>query len=180
LSAFVLTLKQFPRARLIVAGDGPEKAPLLKQAADAGLKAAVDFVGWVAPANVPALINTATMVVMPSRSEALPLVALQAAQMARPVVAARVGGLPEVVVDRQTGLLVEKGDSEALSRAMSYLLRHPQTAARMGDAARERVKKKFDWNRHVKAYDRLYKKLVKAKRRASENVVTPGASLPGT
>jgi glycosyltransferase involved in cell wall biosynthesis len=84
---------------------------------------AVDFVGWVGPDEVAGLINTATIVVVPSRGwEALPLVALEAAFMERPVVAAKDAGLPEVVVHRETGLLVDKEDSAGLAEAMAYLI----------------------------------------------------------
>jgi glycogen(starch) synthase len=164
LTAFSSIAKRFPYLRLIVAGDGPERAALTKQAAEMGVKDVVDFLGWVAPEQVPALINTATMVVMPSRLESLPLTALQAAHMARPVVGARVGGLPEVVADQQTGLLVEKENSQALANAIASLLEHPETAKQMGQAAQERAQKKFDWERHVNAYDRLYRKLVESNR----------------
>jgi glycogen(starch) synthase len=160
LTAFASIVKQFPHARLVMAGDGPERATLAKQAAEMGLKDTVDFVGWVAPENVPALINTATMVVMPSRFESLPVVALQAAQMARAVVGTRVGGLPEVVLHQQTGLLVEKEDSQALAQAIVFLLEHPETATQLGQAAREQAQKEFNWQRHVDAYAALYRKLI--------------------
>jgi glycogen synthase len=161
LSAFAATVEQFPGARLVIAGDGVERERLIKQAAAAGLNDAVDFLGWVAPENVPALINTATMVVMPSRSEALPLVALQAAQMARPVVATRVGGLPEVVVDQESGLLVEEENPRELAAAIFFLLEHREAAVRMGEAGRARAQRVFNWERHVNAYDELYRRLAK-------------------
>jgi len=164
LTAFSSIVKRFPHVRLVVAGDGLERAALIKQAAEMDVGNAVDFVGWVAPENVPALINTATMVVMPSRLESLPVVALQAAHMARPVIGVSVGGLPEVVVDQRTGVLVEKENSQALANAMAFLLEHPETAAEMGHAARERAQEKFDWKRHVDAYDDLYRKLVESNR----------------
>jgi glycogen(starch) synthase len=167
LIAFASIVKRFPDLRLIMAGDGPERTRLANKAAEMGLKDAIDFLGWVAPENVPALINTATVVVMPSRAESLPMVALQAAQMARPVVGTRVGGLPEVVIDQQTGLLVGKENPEALAKAMAFLLDHPERATQMGQAARDRVQRNFDWERHVNAYDRLYKKLIKAGATAS-------------
>jgi glycogen(starch) synthase len=167
LTAFASIVKRFPDLRLVMAGDGPERTRLANKAAEMGLKDAIDFLGWVAPENVPALINTATVVVMPSRAESLPMVALQAAQMARPVVGTRVGGLPEVVIDQQTGLLVGKENPDALAKAMAFLLDHPERATQMGQAARDRVQGIFDWERHVNAYDRLYKKLIKAGATAS-------------
>jgi glycogen(starch) synthase len=159
LRALAALVDRFPRARLIVAGDGAERAALQEQAATLGVADAVDFRGWVEPNDVPALNNTATMLLMPSRDEGLPLVALQASQMARPVVATRVAGVPEVVVDGETGVLVEPEDSVALARAIAFLLDHPQAARRMGEAARKRARDVFGWERHVDAYDALYRRL---------------------
>lgn len=161
LTAFASIVKGFPDLRFVIAGDGPERATLANQAAELGLKDAIDFLGWVAPEDVPALINTATVVVMPSRAESFPMVALQAAQMARPVVGTRVGGLPEVI-DQHTGLLVDKENPEALAKAIAFLLDHPERATQMGQAARHRVQRDFDWERHVNAYDQMYNKLNKA------------------
>jgi glycogen(starch) synthase len=95
LSAFASLRDRFPRARLVIGGDRPARPPLERQAAGLRLTHSVDFIGWVAPDKVPELMNTATVVIMPSRWEGLPNVALQAAVMARPVVATRVGGLPK-------------------------------------------------------------------------------------
>ena len=119
----------------------------------------VDFLGWVKPENVPALINRSTLVIMPSRQESLPLVALEAALMERPVFAARVGGIPEVIAHEQTGLLVKPEDSRGLADAVAYLLHRPELATRMGQNARRWAAQKFDWQTHVDGYDALYKKL---------------------
>jgi glycogen synthase len=160
LKAFASTVDRFPSARLVIAGDGPARPLLEKQATELGLMHCVEFVGWVPPEKLPALINTATVVIMPSRYEGLGSVALEAALMARPVVAARVGGLPEIVLHQKTGLLVDDADHEALAEAILLLLNHPRTAAAFGDAARRRVQEVFSFDRYVDAYDALYKKLI--------------------
>ena len=80
--------------------------------------------------------------------------------MARPVVATRVGGLPEVIVNEETGLLVENEDSNALAEAVGFILDHPESAARMGQAARSRAQELFRWERYVNAYDALYQRLL--------------------
>jgi glycogen(starch) synthase len=106
-------------------------------------------------------MKSATIVVMPSRwEEAFGLVALEAALMGRPVVATRVGGLPEVVVDRETGLIVQKDDSEALADAIASLLDQPQQAMAMGNAGRLRAQQIFSLQRYVDAYDALYRTLI--------------------
>lgn len=160
LTAFASLVDRFPRARLVIAGDGPARPELEGQAAALGLADRVDFVGWVAPDKVPELMNTATVVVMPSRQESFGLVALEAAMMARPIVATRVMGLSEVVVHQQTGLLVEPEDSKALAEAISFLLEHLDTAVYFGGEARRRALEMFNWDRCVDAYDALYRRLI--------------------
>jgi len=159
LTAFASISKRFPHIRLVIAGDGPGRKSLEQQAARLGLVSAIDFLGWVTPDRVPALINTASMVVMPSRWEGLPSVALQAASMARPLVATRVGGLPEIVEHQRTGLLVEPEDPGSLAKAMTFLLEHPETAGKLGAAGRSRVREVFSWGSCVDAYDALYRQL---------------------
>jgi glycogen(starch) synthase len=160
LTALASVTDRFPNARLIVAGDGPERPNLERQVAELGLADIIDFVGWVSPDKVLALINTSTLVLMPSRWEGLPSVVLQAAMMARPVVATRVSGLSEVVVHKDTGLLIEPEDGNALAEAIVWLFDHPESATRMGQAARQRVQELFSWEDCVQAYDALYRKLI--------------------
>jgi glycogen(starch) synthase len=161
INAFALLVDRFPQARLTIAGDGPARLDLEHQATLLGLTEAVEFTGWVNPEDVPMLMNKATVVVVPSRwREPFPLVALEAAQMARPVVATHVGGLPESVVHEQTGLLVEKDDSQTLAEAIAFLLDHPDVAIRMGQAGRSRMQNVFSWERYIDAYDLLYRGLI--------------------
>jgi glycogen(starch) synthase len=141
---------------MTIAGDGPTRSGLQARAIMRGIDHAVDFIGWVAPEKVPSLINSFTLVLMPSRQDSLPLVALEAALMARPIVATRVGGLPEVVAHEETGLLVESENSRALASTVVFLLSHPDVAERMGERARARARRLFVWEQHVDAYDALY------------------------
>jgi glycogen(starch) synthase len=163
LAALASITGRFPSARLAVVGDGPARPELEQQAIDLGIADRVSFTGWVAPEEVPKLMNGTTLVIIPSRwgEEGLPVVAVEAAQMARPIVATRVGGLPEAVVHQQTGLLVEREDVQALAQAIGHLLGHPETAAEMGRAARRRALEVFGFQRHVDTYDALYKKLAR-------------------
>ena len=163
LAAFGSICERYPKLRLVLAGDGPERENLQTQITALGLANRAELCGWVAPEHIFRLINSATVILMPSRFEGLPTVALQAGMMARPVVAMRVGGLPEVVVDRNTGLLVAPEDRAALSKAIVYLLEHPECAARMGEAARQRVTKHFGWDPCVIEYEQLFRQLTKQK-----------------
>lgn len=161
LAALGLLRDRFPQARVIIAGGGPAQPDLEQQAADMGLADRITFAGCLPSDTVPALMNAATIVVMPSRREGFGLVALEAALMARPVVATRVGGLPEVVVHGQTGLLVEQEDSKALAEAIAFLLALPDAAAQMGQAGRRRAREVFSLERCADAYATLYRKLAK-------------------
>lgn len=162
--AFADTGKRFPGSRLVIAGDGPAREGLEQQVAALGLSKSVEFSGWVDPEQVPELINRSTMVVLPSlRREEFPLVALEAAQMSRPVVASRVGGMEESVVHEQTGLLVEGGNPGQLAEAIALLLEHPDMAVRYGQAGRERAGNVFSLERYVEDYDRLYRELGKGR-----------------
>ena len=152
-----------PGLRLVIAGDGPARGALEAQASVRGVADAVEFRGWVPPREVPQLLRSASVVVMPSRDhELFGLVALQAAQMARPIVASSLGGLREVVVDGVTGSLVPPDDEGALACAVAAVLDEPSRAAAMGTAARRRVVEQFGWERFVDAHEAVYARAVEA------------------
>lgn len=161
LTAFASVVNRFPKARFVIAGDGPERTRMQNQAYELGIGDSVEFIGRIDNAGVPSLMNDVTLVVIPSRHESFGVVALEAALMARPVVATRVGGLPEVILHNETGLLVEKEDSLSLAESICYLLDHQEIAIRMGQTARSRTQKQFAWKQHVDAYDSLYHKLIR-------------------
>lgn len=157
--AFRLIRESIPQARLTIAGDGPERPALQRQVRKLGLDDAVSFVGWVSPDAVPEVIDRAAVVLMPSREESFGLVALECGLMGRPVVASRVGGLPEVVRHGETGFVVPRDDPEAFARAAARLLSDPDRATCLGNAARARSLTTFTLERYVDEYDALYRRL---------------------
>jgi glycogen(starch) synthase len=173
LRVFAQVRERVPSARFLIAGDGVERPRLEQQARELDLGDRVEFLGWVRPGEVPALINRATLVLMPSRRESFSLVAIETAHMARPTVATRAAGLAEVVVDGETGLLVAKEDVPALSHAVLTLLGHPDLARRMGHAARQRARELFNLPRCVGRFDELYRRLVWGRREAVGLAVHP-------
>lgn len=158
IEALPAILARWPRLRVTVAGDGPERASLQNRVRALGLEKAVEFAGWVEPAAVPRLIGSATLLVMPSRTDGLPAVALQAAAMGRPVVATRVGGLPEIVLHGETGLLVDLNGG-AIAEAVNALLDRPEELQRLGLAAWRRAREVFSPEACVDAFDELYRRL---------------------
>jgi glycogen(starch) synthase len=160
LSAVASLTPRSPPARLMVAGDGPARAGLEAQAARLGLRDRTEFTGWIRHEAVTDLINQSTLVVVPSRiDEPFGLVALEAALMARPVVATNVGGLAEVVRHTRTGLVVDDGDVPGIAMAIAHLLDHPEAATRMGLAARRRARAGFGWKAYADGYADLYRTL---------------------
>ena len=161
LTAVALLRDRSIDGQLAIAGGGPLRESLEAQADALGIRDRVEFLGWIVPDRIPAEINRASMVLVPSRHEPFGLVALEAALMARPVVASRVGGLREVVLDGETGLMIPPEDPHALAGAIARLLDDPEMARRMGQAARAHALASYSWDAFVDAYDTLYTKLHK-------------------
>ena len=153
--AFAQVATRFPDATLTIVGDGKERGSLQDLAADTGFGNRIRFPGWVSPEEIPALIGRHTLVVMPSRWEPFGLAALQAAQMGRPIVAARSGGIPEIVVDGVTGKLFKSDDMPELAAALDLLLGQPELGRRMGDEARCHATQNFDFEKFLGTYEKL-------------------------
>jgi len=167
LKAFSLIKDRRPEIRMTIAGDGPSLPSLKKQASRLGISSRIEFTGSIPRRSVPHLINQATIVSVPSRwREAFGLVALEAAQMGRPVIAAGVGGLKEVVINEETGLLVEKENPKALAEAIMYLLENPEEARQMGLASRRKAQNFFSPNRYVQSFLEIYEKIITKNKKA--------------
>lgn len=153
-----------PQARLLLCGDGQrDKAHAL--AASLGLQASVDFPGWVDAERRAALLDMATVFVLPSHAEGLPMSLLEAMAHGVPVVATAVGGIPEAVRDGLEGVLVAPRHTAALAGAVLGLLADPDARMRMGAAARERVRSEFSSTRMIVTLEDLYEKLAASEAR---------------
>jgi glycosyltransferase involved in cell wall biosynthesis len=139
-----------PGVRFVLAGDGPERAAL--QAA--GTPAGAEFLGH--RDDVPRLMEASDVVVLPSLAEGLPTVLIEAALAARPVVASRVGGVPEIVADGSTGVLVPPGDPAALAGALVRVLTDPAGARAMGARARTDAVERFSLPHQAAALEAVY------------------------
>ena len=139
--------------RASIAGDGPDR-----QAVEEHAPAAVTLLGD--HDDVPGLLADGDVFVLSSRSEGMPMSILEAMAAGLPVVASRVGGVPELVVDGETGILVDPGDAGALARALERLLGDPGLRQRLGSAGRERVDREFDVAAFRNAHVRLYESLL--------------------
>jgi len=127
-----------PNARLLLAGAGPTRDELEAQVARLGLAPHVTFLGVVSRADLPALLARTDVVVLPSYWEGLPVSLIEALSAGKAIVASRVGGNPELVMDGTNGLLVPPGDAPALAQALLTLSGDPERVRRMGLASRQR------------------------------------------
>src|SRR5439155_269751 len=149
LEAWPSVLAEFPDARLLLVGDGSLRGALERRAQDLGIAASVRFAGF--RSDVPRVLDALDVLALPSLYEGMPLTAIEASAMAKPVVATAVDGTPEVIREGRTGRLVPPRDVVALSRALRSVLRDPAAAPRMGSAGRDLVFNRFDLTRQVDA-----------------------------
>jgi len=138
----LLTMKNLPKIKLIVVGGGPEKNILEKTKKELSIKN-VEFVGEKWGEEMKEIIRKSRIVVVPSRwYENFPYVIIQAFMMGKPVVATKLGGIPELV-KKQFGILYDPQKEGALARAINYLWQRPQNCLKRGKAARKYIEKEF-------------------------------------
>lgn len=143
-------------AVLDIVGDGPDRAVLEARAIALGVGDRLTWHGALPPAALPGLYRAAAVFVVPSIDEGLGLVAVEAQLCATPVIAARSGGLPDIVRHDQTGILVPPSDPPALAAAINDLLRRPDRAAELGAAGRVHALASFAPESAARRYAMLY------------------------
>jgi glycosyltransferase involved in cell wall biosynthesis len=144
------------RPHLTIVGDGPERARLERLAAILGLSSRVTFAGARGQDEVPGFYASATLFCLPSFQEGVPVVLMEAMARGIPVIATRVMGVPELVEDGESGVLVSPGRADELAAAIDALLDDPERAAVMGRAGRERVLARYDLEHNVREMARLF------------------------
>jgi glycosyltransferase involved in cell wall biosynthesis len=152
---------EFPRLRVLVVGAGPEYGALEKLIGELDLSSTVSLLGF--RTDVPELLPIFDVAASSSDFEGSPLAVLEYMEAGLPVVSTRVGGVPDLVEDGVTGLLVDRGSPEALAHAIAELLRDPHRRAQMGGLARDRRRSEFDIEVMVERIERLYEDLYRDK-----------------
>lgn len=161
--------------RLMLVGDGPERASLEAQARAAGLAGQVRFSGWQERAALPEIYRAADCFVFPSRDEGMPNALLEAMATGLPLIASRIAGNEELVLPGVNGLLVPADDVEALADALRKLLADPSARAEMGRASRRRALAEYGWRSSAQAYLALLESLSSGV--VSQSSAAPEASL---
>ena len=173
LRAFAMARREVPELELEIAGRGPLEPALRALARELGIADAVRFLGYVNP--IQGAIERAAIVVVPSMGEGFGMVALEAMERARPVIAASIGGLSELVSHGETGLLVPPGEAEPFARALVELASDLGRAKRMGDAGRERAMGKFQEHFCTDRTELLYREALGEATVAAEAAALPAA-----
>jgi glycosyltransferase involved in cell wall biosynthesis len=154
--------------KVVVLGDGPDRAELEAKIQEQGLGEVVLLAGF--HSDVWPALAAADIVCMPSKSEGMPNVLLEAMAASKPVVAAAVGGIPEAVVSDENGILVPPSDAPALAAALGRLMDDPETARRLSQAARGTVDERFLARDVVGRYAEVYRRLVMERKGQSAGV----------
>ncbi len=166
LRAFATVARKYHRVRLLIIGDGPLRRQLHALTASLGMRDRVEFLGALPHGAVLSWMRRAAMLVLPGirtatgREEGLGMVLLEAAATGVPIVGSRVGGIPECMLEGETGFLVPERDADALARRMAELLEDPVRRHRMGTAGRALVEDRFDIDRQTAVLENFYDSLL--------------------
>ena len=154
------------KPQLWMVGDGPLLASARSLVIELGLQERVRFLGVCSQARVAELMRQVRGFVQHSKvapdgdSEGSPVAVMEAQLSGLPVVATRHAGIPEVVLENQTGLLVDEGDESAMAQAMSLLLLDPLLAAELGACGRRRIKERFTIEHHLRQVEQLLRQVI--------------------
>ena len=160
--ALKLVVSRYPGTRISIAGDGPLRGKVISMIKRSGLDEHVGLLGHVdSRLDLRALYRGACALVLPSHHESLPTVALEAMACGTPVIATRVGSVPDIITDSANGLLVPSRAPEQLAEAICRMLSDPALRTRLGAAARHTVEKSFSWQVVGDNYLRCYQSLLK-------------------
>jgi glycosyltransferase involved in cell wall biosynthesis len=160
IEAFAELAEAYPQIDLLIAGDGPDRAVVEERIKRSHLEDRVELLGMRSLQTLWGLYKGAMLFVMPSRAEeGLGLVFLEAMAAGLPAIGTRIGGVPEVVIEGQTGLLIEENSSALLAQRMRTLLDDDGLRARMSGAALDSAKQ-FGWDRAASRYLEVYRRAV--------------------
>lgn len=154
IAAVALVARGRPDAIFQIVGAGPMREALERQAREARVESMVRFLGH--REDVPQVLDSSDVFVLPSRSEAFPNGVIEAMAAGLPVVASDVGGIPELITHEQNGLLVPPGDPQALASAILRVINTPAEAATLAAAARETIEGNYSFDRMVGEFEALY------------------------
>ena len=159
--AFAILKEKYKDIELHIAGKGEQERELKQLCVDLGINNDVKFLGFLeSPYLVAQTFNTFDIAVFPSLSESFGVAAIEAQACGVPVIVTKVGGLPEVVEENKTGLIIEKGNIEELVMAIEYLILNEEKRIEMGKSGRKFVLDNYDIENNFGSVDELYKNII--------------------
>ena len=156
LEAFAEVARTFDHCKLLIVGDGDKRGQLEALAKQKGIERKVEFAGF--QENVSPYLSRMDLFVLPSRTEGTPLTIFEAMACGLPVVATNVGGVPDIVQQSETGLIVEPGRPSELARAIKQMLSEPAKMRTMGRKGKERVLRDFHPDNFIRKHEALYER----------------------
>lgn len=158
--AFAEFRKHYPTSKLLIAGDGPQRQEYEELTRSLGIEEETTFTGRIPNTEVPELIRKMTIFAVPSTedSESFGVAAVEAMACGIPVVVSNVGGLPEVVIEGRTGLIVDKNRPDQLAASFNKLASDPELRKQMGQNGVAHVKSLYDWEQNAEYMLSLYEK----------------------
>lgn len=160
IKALAIVKKSFPSVKLILIGEGTERGALEKLSQRLGIKESVLFYGRMEHENVLKIIDICQFLVMPSRREAFGMVLIEAMSAGKAVIATNVGGIPELVIHEENGILVKSEDPDSMSSAILALIQDTQLTKKLGESGMKSIEKNFKWEQVSKKYLKLLSKAV--------------------
>jgi glycosyltransferase involved in cell wall biosynthesis len=157
LEAVPQILSAYPAAKLLLVGGGPQEDNLRGLIRELGIQEAVILPGF--RNDMPRVLNTMDVFVFPTLEEAFPNAVMEALAMKRAVVASRVGGVPDIILDGETGYLVEPGDPAAIAAKVSFLFQNKGLRQRLGERGRKFVEENCSHRIMVRRIEELYRSL---------------------
>lgn len=149
-------IEKYPETKLEMVGEGSQLNYLKELAEKLNMQQNILFKGYFPHQEIPSILNSIDIFVMPSIWESFGVSALEAQAMQVPVIATRVGGIPEVVIDNETGILVEPQNVEQISQAIIKLIEDKQLRLEMGKKGRQFVQEKYNWQKNAQKMEDLY------------------------
>lgn len=158
IEAFSILSKKYPGAKLLIVGDGPLRGQLEAMTQRLEIDDCVNFAGF--QKDVHRYLSIMDIFVLPSRTEGLPIAIMEAMAQGLPVVASRVGGIPEIVDDQVTGILFEPGNVDQLNSSLAQLIVDPEKRKNLGDNGRKKVCRSFHPDTFIEGHYQLYRALL--------------------
>ncbi len=155
IDAFGKIKNEFPQFQLVIIGEGSELKNLKWQIANLKLENKVEFKGKLPLKETKNIMKNCYCLVLPSLSEGLGRVLMEAMALGKPIIGSRVGGIPDLIKDNQNGFLFEKGNSDDLAKKLRILLKNRNFAIKMGQKGREFVENNFSNQKYIENYVKM-------------------------